>query len=47
MIACTISIGVAVFTPDVKHMNQIMERADVALFKARDKGRNQVAIYGE
>ncbi|HTT07919.1 MAG TPA: GGDEF domain-containing protein [Gammaproteobacteria bacterium] len=47
MIACTISIGIAVFTQDMKHMNQIMENADVALFKARDKGRNQVAIYGE
>lgn len=47
MVACTISIGIAVFTPSMKNMNQIMERADVALFKARDKGRNQVAIHGE
>jgi diguanylate cyclase (GGDEF)-like protein len=47
MIACTVSIGIAVFTPGMKNMNQIMECADVALFKARDKGRNQVAIYGE
>ncbi len=47
MIACTVSIGVAVYTDEIKTSDEIMRRADVALFKAKDKGRNQAAFYGE
>lgn len=47
MIACTVSIGVASYSSSIKNSDQMIEQADVALFKARDRGRNQVAIYGE
>ena len=47
MIACTVSIGVATYSSSMKNSDQIIEQADVALFKARDRGRNQVAVYGE
>lgn len=47
MIACTVSIGVSTYSASQKNSDQMIEQADVALFKARDRGRNQVAIYGE
>lgn len=47
MVACTVSIGVASCVPEIKTADEIMRRADVALFKAKDKGRNQAAVYGE
>lgn len=47
MIACTVSVGVSTFSSSLKNSDQMIEQADVALFKARDRGRNQVAIYGE
>ena len=47
MVACTVSIGVATYVPAIKTADEIMHRADVALFKAKDKGRNQAAVYGE
>jgi diguanylate cyclase (GGDEF)-like protein len=47
VVACTVSIGVAAYVPDIKTPDEIMRRADVALFKAKDKGRNQAAVYGE
>lgn len=47
MIACTVSVGVSTYSPSMKNSDQMIEQADVALFKARDRGRNQVAIYGE
>lgn len=45
--AGTVSIGVASYVPALKNSGQLLEQADVALFKARDRGRNQVAVYGE
>ena len=47
MVSCTVSIGVAAFIHDIKSPVEVMHRADIALFKAKDKGRNQVAVYGE
>ena len=47
MVSCTVSIGVAAFIQDIKSPEEVMHRADIALFKAKDKGRNQAAVYGE
>jgi diguanylate cyclase (GGDEF)-like protein len=47
VVACTVSIGMAAYIPEIKTSEEIMRRADVALFKAKDKGRNQAAVFGE
>ncbi len=39
----TISVGVAVLTDDVLTGEQLLERADLALYRAKAKGRNQVS----
>lgn len=43
----TISIGLATLQNDVKRAGELQRRADIALYKAKDRGRNRVAIYGE
>jgi len=41
----TVSIGVTqVQESDTNHL-QIFERADVAVYKAKEKGRNQVVVH--
>lgn len=41
----TVSIGIAMLTPDVDHVGTLIERADRALYEAKAGGRNRVAIY--
>lgn len=43
----TVSIGVSTLLNDVKRAGELIRRADIALNKAKDRGRNRVAIYGE
>jgi len=43
----TVSIGVSALQNDVKRAGELIRRADIALYKAKDRGRNRVAIYGE
>lgn len=43
----TISLGVATFPEDAKSLNDLVETADQALYKAKEKGRNRVALVGE
>jgi len=43
----TISLGVATFPEDAKSLNDLVEMADRALYKAKEKGRNRVALVGE
>jgi diguanylate cyclase (GGDEF)-like protein len=38
----TISLGVATFTDDAGNLNELIERADKALYKAKETGRNKV-----
>ncbi|WP_232826343.1 GGDEF domain-containing protein [Cyanothece sp. BG0011] len=40
----TVSIGVATYDPKDEKIDDILKRADSALFKAKKNGRNQVAI---
>lgn len=41
----TISLGISVFTPDLVSAHQWLERADQALYLAKNSGRNQSQIW--
>ena len=43
----TVTIGVSSMQNDIKRSSELMRRADIALYKAKDRGRNRVAIYEE
>ena len=38
----TVSIGVAAMDADVKNINDLMKRADAAMYAAKANGRNRV-----
>ncbi|OGW49410.1 MAG: hypothetical protein A2V62_00850 [Nitrospirae bacterium RBG_19FT_COMBO_58_9] len=40
----TVSIGIAMLTPDVDRVETLMNRADRALYEAKAKGRNRVEV---
>ncbi len=42
---CTISIGVAAFPKDAQSRRDLIARADEALYRAKNEGRNKVCIY--
>ena len=44
VVQVTASVGVAQFTPETDD-NEVIRRADAAMYQAKDKGKNQVAIY--
>ena len=44
-IRVTVSIGVAVFDEHGRDLFELLAAADVALYKAKDAGRNQVRVY--
>lgn len=41
----TASFGVATLMPDVTDIMQLLNRADVALYRAKQHGRNQVILW--
>ncbi|MBO1518607.1 sensor domain-containing diguanylate cyclase [Oceanisphaera pacifica] len=41
----TISIGVAMLTPDDKLLEHLIKKADLALYQAKEQGRNRVVEY--
>ncbi len=41
----TVSCGIAGFPDDGKYQKQIVEKADLALYSAKNKGRDRVEIY--
>jgi diguanylate cyclase (GGDEF)-like protein/PAS domain S-box-containing protein len=43
----TISLGVAALRPEDNSLDDLMKRADEALYKAKDSGRNCVICYGK
>ena len=43
----TVSIGVATFIPKKDDLESILKKADEALYKAKDSGRNRVVYSGE
>lgn len=46
-IACSVSIGVASLHTDEDTLDSIMARADGALYRAKDAGRNQVMVQAD
>ncbi|WP_028950815.1 putative bifunctional diguanylate cyclase/phosphodiesterase [Sulfurihydrogenibium subterraneum] len=46
-IKTTLSIGVFLDTDKVKSLQEAIKKADVALYKAKNKGRNRIEIYDE
>jgi diguanylate cyclase (GGDEF)-like protein len=47
VIEVTISAGVAAWSPDLKHVEQMLGQADKALYEAKNGGRNRIAIFPE
>jgi len=43
----TISLGIATFPDDGKNIDDLLQRADAALYAAKENGRNQVVVYTE
>ena len=43
----TISLGIATFPEDGKSIEELVQKADAALYAAKENGRNQVVIYNE
>ncbi|MEZ0323516.1 MAG: EAL domain-containing protein [Hydrogenothermaceae bacterium] len=46
-IKVTLSIGVNLSTEKMKDINEAINKADVALYRAKGKGRNRIEIYDE
>jgi diguanylate cyclase (GGDEF)-like protein len=44
-IKLTISMGIATFPDDTNELNQLIDRADQMLYKAKEAGRNRVKVY--
>ena len=44
IVRITVSIGVATYDPKDEKMDDVLKRADLALFAAKKNGRNKVAI---
>lgn len=43
----TISVGVATYLEDAREMDDLIDHADVALYEAKDAGRNKVVAYSD
>jgi len=43
----TISLGIATFPNDGKILDDLLQRADAALYAAKENGRNQVVAFSE
>ena len=42
----TISLGVAVFPQDAQTAQELIDKADWSLYRAKETGRNMVCVYG-
>jgi diguanylate cyclase (GGDEF)-like protein len=47
LLSVTISLGVAAFEGDAMGLEELLEHADQALYKAKESGRNHVCVDGE
>ena len=45
--ALTVSMGVATFPADAKEAGELIRRADSAMYFAKNRGKNQVHLFGE
>ncbi|WP_022668487.1 GGDEF domain-containing protein [Desulfospira joergensenii] len=44
-VSVTVSIGISQANPEDQNHLQVFERADIAVYKAKENGRNQVVVY--
>lgn len=44
LLSCTISIGITQATPQTKSIDNLLKEADIALYQAKNNGRNQVVF---
>lgn len=47
LLSVTISLGIAIFKGDTMGLEELLEHADQALYKAKESGRNRVCVDGE
>jgi diguanylate cyclase (GGDEF)-like protein len=45
MIRITISIGIAAMNDDYVTLDRLLKLADIALYQAKERGRNQVIVH--
>jgi diguanylate cyclase (GGDEF)-like protein len=45
--AVTVSVGVATFPADAESKNELLDRADWALYEAKRSGRNRVVAFSD
>jgi diguanylate cyclase (GGDEF)-like protein len=43
----TVSIGIAAFPEDAKSTQELIDKADWALYRAKQTGRNRICVYGD
>jgi len=41
----TVSVGLAMVTAEDKNLDKLMQKADLALYQAKEQGRNRVVVY--
>jgi len=46
-LSVTVSIGIATFPTDAKKKDELIDKADWSLYKAKKQGRNRVSSFGE
>ena len=44
---CTISMGVSFFPKHGQNLSELLRKADIALYKAKDAGRNQMVLFAD
>ncbi len=47
MVSVTTSVGVAIFPTDGTDPETLLQRADLALYRAKRSGRNRICLYGD
>ena len=45
-LSITVSVGLATFPKDASSAGELVERADCAMYRAKQSGRNHVSVYG-
>ena len=43
----TISMGIAEVCPEIETMEQMLDRADIGMYRAKERGKNRVVLYQE
>jgi len=46
-LSCTVSIGVSLFPEQGSTLSEVLRRADIALYRAKEAGRNRIVFFEE